>query len=326
MSKIALSILNLISRFEDETELEAINRATELVKIVEELGYQRYWVAEHHNYRGTVGAANDLIIQRLLENSESIRVGAGGVMVPNHIPYQVAERFGTLDVMYPGRVDLGLGRAPGTDEKTAQILQKSKPTTENYEAVIAELQGYFQEEDDQGEIIAYPGVGRNVPLFVLGSSLSSAKTAAKLGLPYAFAGHMAPYYIDEAIELYREEFQPSRYLSEPHFILTILGIAAENKDEAQVIYQATLQQSTSSPNNEQNANTNYFNQLTSVQKSMIESKMGLKAIGDPSEIERQVEEINTKYRPDELMIVTPLASIEQLRVSFKIFADILDQK
>ncbi|MBG9983744.1 LLM class flavin-dependent oxidoreductase [Aerococcaceae bacterium DSM 111022] len=322
MSKIALSILNLISRFDHETELEAINRATELVKVVEDLGYKRYWVAEHHNYQGTVGAANDLIIQRLLNHSETIKVGAGGVMVPNHTPLQVAERFGTLDVMYPGRVDLGLGRAPGTDEKTAQILQKSKPTTENYEATLLELQKYFSKED-QGEIVAYPGVGREVPLFILGSSLSSAKTAAKLGLPYAFAGHMAPYYIDEAIELYREQFQPSQYLNEPYFILTILGVAADTDEEANAVYQATIQQSNTGPKDKQKSDGNYFNQLTSVQKSMIESKMGLKAVGDSEQIRSQIEEINQKFQPDELMLLTPLATLDQLRKNFEIFKDII---
>lgn len=321
MSEIELSILNLIPRFENESELNAINRAIKLVKIVETLNYKRFWIGEHHNFKGTVSSANDIIVQQLLQNSKTIRVGAGGVMVPNHHSLQIAERFGTLDVLYPGRVDLGLGRAPGTDTFTAKLLQKGEPTSERFEKTIKELEHYFSDESQQNEVVAYPGVGRDIPLFVLGSSIVSAEIAAKLGLPYAFAGHLAPYYLDEALDIYRRLFKPSHYLSEPYVILSVIGVAATTQEEAEALYQKTLEPALLSQNDPNVQMENYFNELTSAEKLMIESKMGLKIIGNAKKIKSDWQALKEQYQPDELMIVSHLSEIDHLEQSYRIFAE-----
>lgn len=319
MAKTELSVLNLMPRFEGESEITAIERACELASYVETLGYQRYWVAEHHNFRGSVSSANDVIIQKLLQETKTIRIGAGGVMMPNHQPLQVSERYGTLDVLFPGRVDLGLGRAPGTDQLTAELLQQVKPTSQNFELMIEQLRRYLSEDSQHDDIIAHPGIGRNVPLYVLGSSLASAHTAAKYGLPYAFAGHIAPYYLEEALAIYRKHFIPSQQLKEPYFILSVMGSVYESHEKN----KSNRYLNGSDANQSLYSGGNYYRTLTSFEKLMIESESGLKLDGNKSFAEEVWNQIKKTYQPDELMIVSHLDTIELLRANYRLIAEII---
>ncbi len=319
MAKTVLSLLNLMPRFADESEIDAIQRACELASYVESLGYQRYWVAEHHNFRGSVSSASDVIIHKLLQETQTMRIGAGGVMMPNHNPLQVAERYGTLDVLYPNRVELGLGRAPGTDQETAQLLQQMHPTTENFEWMIEKLQRYFSNDSCSDEIIAHPGIDRNIPLYVLGSSLTSAYTAAKYGLPYAFAGHLAPYYLDEALEIYRREFTPSKQLTKPYFILTVMGAVydASSKPTRDNLLHGTDSDQSSYYEG------NYYQSLTSFEKLMIESETGLRLEGSKQSAIDTWKHLQTTYQPDELMIVSYFDTIELLKANYRIISEII---
>lgn len=225
-----LSVLNLAPLREGQEFKEAMDDLVVLAKKIEGMGYERYWIAEHHNSKTIASSATQLLIQQTLANTESIRVGSGGVMLPNHTPYIVAEQYGTLETLYPDRVDLGLGRAPGTDQQTACAIRRTDNLNPHFEEDIQELQGYFA---DTLPVHAYPAAGLDVPLYILGSSTDSAHLAAKLGLPYVFAAHFAPRMLIEAIAIYRREFKPSATLAEPYVILCANVIMADTDEEAQ---------------------------------------------------------------------------------------------
>ena len=209
-----LSILNLAPVREGQTYLQAVDSMVNLAKHAERIGIERYWIAEHHNMKNLVSSATALLIQHTLANTKTLRVGSGGVMLPNHSPYVVAEQYGTLETLYPNRVELGLGRAPGTDMQTAAALRRGRNSLD-FPAEIAELRGYFK---DCNPVSAYPSAGLNIPFYILGSSTESAYLAAELGLPYAFASHFAPRMMEMAVEIYRKNFKPSTYLAEPYVI------------------------------------------------------------------------------------------------------------
>ena len=223
-----LSILNLAPVREGQTYLQAVDSMVNLAKHAERIGIERYWIAEHHNMKNLVSSATALLIQHTLANTKTLRVGSGGVMLPNHSPYVVAEQYGTLETLYPNRVELGLGRAPGTDMQTAAALRRGRNSLD-FPAEIAELRGYFK---DTNPVSAYPSAGLNIPFYILGSSTESAYLAAELGLPYAFASHFAPRMMEMAVEIYRKNFKPSTYLAEPYVILGVNAIVAETDNEA----------------------------------------------------------------------------------------------
>ncbi|MGT2666883.1 LLM class flavin-dependent oxidoreductase [Streptococcus rifensis] len=225
-----LSVLNLAPLREGQEFKEAMDDLVVLAQKVEGMGYERYWIAEHHNSKTIASSATQLLIQQTLANTESIRVGSGGVMLPNHTPYIVAEQYGTLETLYPDRVDLGLGRAPGTDQQTARAIRRTDNLNPHFEEDIQELQGYFA---DTLPVHAYPAAGQDVPLFILGSSTDSAHLAAKLGLPYVFAAHFAPRMLIQAVAIYRREFKPSATLAKPYVILCANVIMADTDEEAQ---------------------------------------------------------------------------------------------
>ena len=223
-----LSILNLAPVREGQTYLQAVESMVNLAKHAENIGIERYWIAEHHNMKNLVSSATALLIQHTLANTKTLRVGSGGVMLPNHSPYVVAEQYGTLETLYPNRVELGLGRAPGTDMQTAAALRRGRNSLD-FPAEIAELRGYFK---DCNPVSAYPSAGLNIPFYILGSSTESAYLAAELGLPYAFASHFAPRMMEMAVEIYRKNFKPSTYLAEPYVILGVNAIIAKTDKEA----------------------------------------------------------------------------------------------
>lgn len=233
-----LSVLNVVPRRIGETEKEAMDQMVALAQGVEDLGYTRYWIAEHHNTKAFVSSATSLLIQHTLANTKSIRVGAGGVMLPNHTPYVVAEYYGTLETLYPGRVDLGLGRAPGTDMQTARAIRRTVDFTDKFPQEVQELEGYFK---DSWPVHAYPAAGLNVPLYILGSSTDSAYLAAELGLPYAFASHFAPAMLEQAVKIYKDHFKPSKYLAYPYVIVGVNVTAADTDEEAERLETSKLQ-------------------------------------------------------------------------------------
>ena len=241
--KVAFSVLDLASRKDtDQGPAPALQRSLALAQHVEKLGFTRFWVAEHHNMDAIVSSATAVLIGYLAAGTERIRVGAGGIMLPNHPPLVVAEQFGTLEALYPGRIDLGLGRAPGTDPVTAHALRKDRSgSADDFPAEVAELQGFLGPRRPGQQVIAMPGVDSNVPIWLLGSSLFSAQLAAEQGLPYAFASHFAPRMMMQAIELYRGHFKPSADLAKPYVMLGVPLVAADTNEQAEYLATTTNQ-------------------------------------------------------------------------------------
>jgi luciferase family oxidoreductase group 1 len=227
------SILDLAPIGRGETASDSFAASVALAQRAEELGYERVWYAEHHNMPGIASSATSVLIAHIGAHTQRIRLGAGGVMLPNHAPLTIAEQFGTLAAMYPGRIDLGLGRAPGSDQNTMHALRRDPRSAETFPQDVVELQGYLAGHSVVPEVDAVPGKGSRVPLYILGSSLFGAKLAAALGLPYAFASHFAPALLDAAIAAYRSEFRPSEQLERPYVIAGVNVIAAETSSAAQ---------------------------------------------------------------------------------------------
>src|SRR5690554_6489127 len=236
----ALSILELVRVTEDTDAGAALNNARDLAAHAERYGYKRIWVAEHHNMEGIASAATSLVIAHMAGGTSTIRVGAGGIMLPNHAPYIIAEQFGTLAQLYPGRIDLGLGRAPGTDQMTLRALRRAPESSDQFPQDVLELQGYLAPMTSGQRIEAVPATGTNVPLWILGSSRFGAMLAAELGLPYSFASHFAPQQLMTALEIYRSRFKPSEQLDRPYAMVGVNIIAAETDAEARRL--ATTQQ------------------------------------------------------------------------------------
>lgn len=242
MKDIKLSALNLVPNREGQDDKDAINDMVKLAQGLDELGYERYWIAEHHNAPNLVSSATALLIQHTLEHTERIKVGSGGIMLPNHAPLIVAEQFGTMETLFPHRVDLGLGRAPGTDMMTASALRRDQHNgVYKFPEEVEQLEKYFGPGNQQAYVRAYPAVGKNVPLYILGSSTDSAHVAARRGLPYVFAGHFAPQQMKEAIQIYKELFEPSDVLSEPYVIVCLNVIVSDTDTHAEYLASTMAQ-------------------------------------------------------------------------------------
>ncbi|MDO5656324.1 MAG: LLM class flavin-dependent oxidoreductase [Flavobacteriaceae bacterium] len=238
INQTPISILDLSLVSEGSDYADAIRESVAYIQFAEKIGIKRFWLAEHHNADGIASSATAVLIGHLAEKTQKIRVGSGGIMLPNHSPLQVAEAFGTLETMYPGRIDLGVGRAPGTDQLTSYALRRSREgTVEDYPKDIMEILRYVDDFDPQNKVNAFPGVGTHIPMWILGSSPYSAQLAAYLGLPYSFASHFAPQYLEYAMNLYRDEFKPSRYLDQPYFMPAANIVVAESQKEAE--FQST---------------------------------------------------------------------------------------
>src|ERR687889_1727313 len=231
--RIPLSVLDLAPINRGETASSSIAASVALAQRAEEHGYERVWYAEHHNMPRIASSATSVLISHVGAHTRTIRLGAGGVMLPNHSPLTIAEQFGTLDAMYPGRIDLGLGRAPGSDQNTMYALRRNPNSADRFPQDVLELQAYLGGETRVPGVDAIPGKGSDVPLYILGSSMFGATLAAALGLPYAFASHFAPQLLEPAVAAYRREFQPSEQLAEPYVIAGVNAIAADTNEEAQ---------------------------------------------------------------------------------------------
>jgi luciferase family oxidoreductase group 1 len=240
MTKIPLSVLELATVVEGGNHRTAIDNTVKIAQHVENLGYQRIWMAEHHNMEYIASSATSVLIGHVAGKTESIRVGSGGIMLPNHSPLVIAEQFGTLETMYPGRIDLGLGRAPGSDQLTAMALRRNQETAHSFPRDVRQLQKYFSDDNSDAQVRAFPGEGLDVPIWILGSSTDSAYLAAELGLPYAFASHFAPAQFRTAIQIYRSNFKPSAALQKPYVMACVNVIGADTDDEANLLLSSLL--------------------------------------------------------------------------------------
>jgi len=241
MTKRALSVLDLAPITEGATAADALKNSLDLAQHTESLGFRRFWLAEHHNIAGIASAATSVVIGHVAAGTKTIRVGSGGIMLPNHSPLVIAEQFGTLEALFPGRIDLGLGRAPGTDGLTLRALRRAPEAAEHFPNDVVELRALLADPQPGQRIVAVPGSGAKTPLWILGSSLFGAQLAAALGLPYAFASHFAPEALDVAIEVYRTRFEPSEQLDRPYLMVGCNVIAADTDAEAKRLFTSPQQ-------------------------------------------------------------------------------------
>lgn len=328
---IPVSVLNLAPIREGQTPKQAIDSMVDLAQAVEKLGYKRYWIAEHHNTPTLVSSATSILIKHTLEHTNTILVGSGGIMLPNHAPLVVAEQFGTMATIYPNRVELGLGRAPGTDMMTANALRRSKnDSVYTFPEDVKALLTYFGPEDMQSYVKAYPGVGTNIPLYILGSSTDSAYLAASLGLPYVFASHFAPRYMEEAIKIYRSRFQPSEYLDQPNMMVCLNVIAAETDEEAQWL-STTMQQFflnvvRGSRNPLQPPVEDMDKIWNQMEKEMAASMSSVTLLGSKETIRNQLTSFQNYYEVDEIMAVSYIYDPEKQKRSYEILKEVVDGK
>jgi luciferase family oxidoreductase group 1 len=238
---VPLSILDLAPIVEGGDAAAALRNSLDLARHAERWGYRRFWLAEHHGMAGVASAATAVVIAHVAGGTSTIRVGAGGIMLPNHAPLVIAEQFGTLASLFPGRIDLGVGRAPGSDAATMRALRRSPMAADTFPQDVVELMGYFEPVEAEQVVRAVPGAGLEVPIWILGSSLFGAQLAAALGLPYAFASHFAPAALEQAIDIYRTRFRPSTRLAHPYVMVGLNVVAAETDDEARVLFTSIQQ-------------------------------------------------------------------------------------
>ncbi len=301
---IPLSILDLATVGHRETIAESLAGTVELAQEAERLGYHRVWYAEHHNMPAIASSATSVLIAHVAAHTEAIRLGAGGVMLPNHAPLIIAEQYGTLAELHPDRIDLGLGRAPGTDPKTMLALRRDVRAADTFPHDVLELHAYLAGESRIPGVNAYPGKGTNVPLFILGSSLFGAKLAAQLGLPYAFASHFAPAALHEAMAAYRAEFRPSDQLTEPYAIAALNVVAAPSREEADVQFQRTLRarlrMMIPGAGNLSAEETDMI--LASPQGAQIASMLTYTAVGTGDEVRDYLSDFAEATQADELII------------------------
>lgn len=310
MKDIKLSALNLVPIREGQDDKDAINDMVKLAQDLDELGYERYWIAEHHNAPNLVSSATALLIQHTLEHTERIKVGSGGIMLPNHAPLIVAEQFGTMETLFPHRVDLGLGRAPGTDMMTASALRRDQHNgVYQFPEEVEQLEKYFGPGNQQAYVRAYPAVGKNVPLYILGSSTDSAHVAARRGLPYVFAGHFAPQQMKEAIQIYKELFEPSDVLSEPYVIVCLNVIVSDTDTHAEYLASTMAQVMVSITRGRmqpvQPPTDDLKGLLTPREYELAKQRFSGSLIGSEDSVKRQLEDFIKEYGEiDELMAIS----------------------
>ena len=304
---IPFSVLDLSPVVEGSTPARAFRNTLDLAQHAERWGYRRYWLAEHHNMSGIASAATSVVIGYVAGGTKTIRVGAGGVMLPNHAPLVIAEQFGTLESLYPNRIDLGLGRAPGTDQLTARALRRENiASADRFPQDVMELRRYFGELEPGQAVRAVPGAGLQVPLWLLGSSTFSAQLAAALGLPFAFASHFAPEQMEDALDLYRSRFKPSAALAQPYAMLSLNVFAAD--DAAEAIYLSTsLQQQfinllRGRPGLVPPPVTSMDGLWSEAERHGVHKALSCSVVGTPATVERGIAAFLARYQPDELLI------------------------
>jgi luciferase family oxidoreductase group 1 len=327
---IPFSVLDLSPINQGSTAADAFHNSKELAQQAERLGYRRYWLAEHHNMTGIASAATSVVIAHIAANTSSIRVGAGGIMLPNHAPLVIAEQFGTLASLYPGRIDLGLGRAPGSDQRTARALRRHLgDSAETFAQDVVELQDYFREATPYQPVRAVPGAGLEVPLWLLGSSLFSAQLAAEMGLPFAFASHFAPGFMQSAIELYRSRFKPSAVLAKPYVMLGLNVFAAETDREGERLFTSLQQQFVNLVRGvpgQLNAPCASMDEVwRPEEKAHVERALACAVVGSPQTVQDGLQAFIDETGADELMITAQIFDhVARLR-SFEIVAQVRER-
>jgi luciferase family oxidoreductase group 1 len=328
MSAMALlSVLDLAPIIEGSNATQSLANSLDLARHAEKLGYNRYWLAEHHNMPGIASAATSVVIGHVAGGTSTIRVGAGGVMLPNHSPLVIAEQFGTLAALYPGRIDLGLGRAPGTDMLTARALRRNlEAGADNFPQDVVELINYFAPATSDQRVRAVPGEGQNVPVWILGSSTYGAQLAAMLGLPYAFASHFAPAELDRALEIYRARFEPSQFLDKPYVMLGLNVFAADTDAEARLLF-SSLQQAfvairTNTRGKLRPPVENYAETLDPMGRAMLDQMLSQAVVGSPEMVRRGINAFLARTGADELMVTAQIFDHQARKRSYEILADV----
>lgn len=324
---IPFSVLDLSPIKQGDTAAHAFANTRDLAQHAERWGYNRYWVAEHHNMRGIASAATSLVIAHIAANTKTIRVGAGGIMLPNHSPLVIAEQFGTLESLYPGRIDLGLGRAPGSDQRTARALRRNlTETADDFPHDVQELQAYFAPATPNQAIQAVPGAGLNIPLWLLGSSLFGAQLAAELGLPFAFASHFAPAMMMQAIEIYRARFKPSAQLQKPYVMLGVSVFAAASDAEGLRLFTSLQQQFLNLirgvPGQLMPPRDSMESLWQPEEKAHLERSLSCAMVGSQATVKEGLREFIGRTGADELMITAQIYDHTARLRSFEIAAEL----
>ncbi|MDE2419396.1 MAG: LLM class flavin-dependent oxidoreductase [Burkholderiales bacterium] len=330
LPEIALSMLDLVAVREGGTVADALAIALRTAQHAEVLGFKRYWLAEHHNMQGIASSATAVLVGHIAGGTHTIRVGSGGVMLPNHAPLVVAEAFGTLAELYPGRIDLGLGRAPGTDQLTMRALRRDRvETEEDFPRDVAELQRLLGPVQPGQQLIANPGAGTNVPIWLLGSSLFSAQLAAERGLPYAFASHFAPRYLLDAIGIYRSRFKPSATLARPYVVIGVPLIAAPTDEEADFLASSTYQRVLGILRGDrrrlQPPTAGFTEKLHPQERAAIGDFLAAAVIGGPETVRQGLTALAEATDADEFMLVSdvfdPALRLRSLDIAAAVMAD-----
>ncbi|RZF98727.1 LLM class flavin-dependent oxidoreductase [Pseudoalteromonas sp. CO348] len=324
LANMPFSLLELSPMKERDTVSQTLANSVAYAQKADELGFKRFWMAEHHNMRGIVCAATSVLIGHIAGHTHNIRVGAGGVMLPNHPPLVVAEQFGTLESLYPGRIDLGLGRAPGSDPITSRALRRDDRRAEQFDDEVAELQALLGPYDGKSSVRAIPGENTKVPIWLLGSSLYSAQLAAKRGLPYAFAGHFAPRFVHDAIALYRRDFQPSKVLDKPYVMLGLPVVAADTDEQAQYLATTSKQRILALMRGQAlwlKPPVDSMEGLWNAQEQMqVDSFLGLSVVGSPATVHHKLSMIKRELAVDEFIFTNDLYELSDRKHALEILA------
>lgn len=326
---ISVSILELAIITQDSNATETFQKTKDIAQLADRLGYKRIWLAEHHNMAHVASTATVVLIGYVASQTENIRVGSGGIMLPNHSPLVVAEQFGTLETLYPNRIDLGLGRAPGTDQPTAEAIRKDFfEQAQRFPQNVSKLQEYFSSENASGKVRAFPAEGLNVPIWILGSSMDSAALAAAYGLPYAFAGHFAPKLMIQAFEFYRENFQPSEYLDKPKTMACVNIIAADTNEEAELLstslYQMFLNLIRNDRKGLQPPVSSLDDIMNEAERFHVNQMTAGTFTGNKERLVTDLRKFIDYARIDELMVTSPIFDHQAKLKSIQITKEVID--
>jgi luciferase family oxidoreductase group 1 len=326
---VPLSVLDLSPIVEGGDAGQSLRNSLNLAQHVEALGYGRYWMAEHHNLPGIASAATAVALAHIAAGTSRITIGAGGIMLPNHAPLMVAEQFGTLAALHPGRVELGLGRAPGSDQLTMRAMRRNLLAgPEQFPQDVVELMGYFRPPEPGQRLQAVPGAGLDVPIWILGSSLFGAQLAAILGLPFAFASHFAPAALMEALAIYRQRFSPSAQLAAPRVMLGVTVVAAETDDEARFLFsslqQSTLNNRIGQPSRVPPPIADFEASLDPYRRAVVGDALGAAIVGGPRMVRRGLDDLVARTGADELMVTANIFDHAKRQRSFEIVAQLRD--
>ncbi|PZQ11555.1 MAG: LLM class flavin-dependent oxidoreductase [Ancylobacter novellus] len=321
-----LSVLDLAFIPEGGDAAVALHRSLDLARHVEALGYRRFWLAEHHNMIGIASAATAVAIAHVAGGTKSIRVGAGGIMLPNHSPLVIAEQFGTLETLFPGRIDLGLGRAPGTDQMTLRALRRDPSAADTFPQDVLELQALLAPAGENQKVQAVPGAGTQVPLWILGSSLFGAQLAGMLGLPYAFASHFAPDALDQALDVYRARFEPSNQLAQPYAAVGVNVIAAETDEEARRLFTSAQQSFARMLRGTRGKLPPPIDDIEAFwsprEKLQASSMLACSVVGSPETVRRGLDQLVERTKADEFIVAAAIWDHEARVRSYEILAEV----